>query len=137
MAIMIKKDQSYYVGKGPLDSKSLVKTYADLTKSSNWNKTIDGVETCIAYNGMLVAVWLNKTDTSKNGIYFLFDSSVTSALGVPDVTKAENWHRIDKNDGNDISEVISRLTALEESFEEHAESAPQITKICGGTAFGE
>ena len=141
MAVM-KKDQLLYTGRGPLDSRSLVTRYDDLFKDTTWVKSVkadDGTtqNICVAHNGMIVAVWRNTTDTTKNGIYFLHDPNVVKTTVDPDYKNEENWHRLDKNDGSDISEVISRLTALEESFEEHAESAPQITKICGGTAFGE
>jgi hypothetical protein len=87
---------------------------------------------------MIVAVWRNTADTTKNGIYFLHDPNVVKTTVDPDYTKTENWHRLDKSDNGDISEVISRLTALEESFEDFTESTPQIsiTKICGGDSTG-
>ena len=127
MAI-IKRDQLIYAGKGPLDSKSLVKTYADLTATATWNIQIDDKDTCIAYNGMIVAVWLNKDDTSKNGLYFLFDPQVTSALKKPDVTNEANWHRLDN--AGDISDIKSRLTALENN----SGGMLNITLISGGNA---
>jgi hypothetical protein len=88
MAIQHKTDQQVYLNKGPLDAKQLKKTYAELLKVDNW--TYDNKFT--AYNGMIVAVWL---DTTKNGIYYLFDSTITSAFGGnPDVTNPNNWHRL-------------------------------------------
>lgn len=71
--------------KKPLDARSLVKTYEDLTLESNWLK--EGKS--IAYNGMLVAV-ANTSDTSKNGLYFLFDINCTTNLKSPDVTNEAN-----------------------------------------------
>lgn len=110
---MIKRDQLVYSGRGPLDSKSLVKTYAELISASTWTQQVDGEDVIVAYNGMIVAVWLNKTDASKNGLYVLFDPLVTSALKKPDVTNEENWHRLDKPANTEM---------------------PEIQIICGGTA---
>ena len=56
MAIAIKKDQSVYSGKGPLDSKSLVKTYTELVSTATWTQKVDGEDVFVAYNGMVVAV---------------------------------------------------------------------------------
>ena len=67
MALEIS-NQYLYTGRGPFDTKSLVKTYAQLLSQQTWHSTADKVT---AYNGMIVAVWLNKEDTTKNGIYFL------------------------------------------------------------------
>ena len=136
MAIVIKKDQILYSGKGPIDSKSLVKTYTELLDSSTWTKQIDNTDTFIAYNGMIVAVWLNKEDTSKNGIYFLYDPLVTSALKKPDVTVESNWIRLDQS--SDVSDLILRLNSVEEELEEVSNSVDNLnfTKICCGNAFG-
>lgn len=103
MAVLIKNDQQLYKGRGPLDSKSLVKTYAELLDVNTWTKE----DTLIAYNGMIVAVWLNKNDTSKNGVYFLFDPSVTTAIKKPDVANEANWHRF--ADFSDVAELSERL----------------------------
>jgi hypothetical protein len=109
-----KRDQLFYVGKGPLDAKSLVKTYAELTNPATWTVKVDNEDTFIAYNSMIVGVWLNKEDPSKNGLYFLFDSSVTSALKKPDVTNTENWHKLADVDLTDrLNTIDERLTALE------------------------
>lgn len=113
---MIKRDQLVYSGKGPLDSKSLVKTYAELLDTSTWTSQVDGKDVFVAYNGMIVAVWLNKDDTSKNGLYFLYDPQVTSAIKKPDVTNEAYWHRLDKaeNAGEEISRIIAIETEVEE-----------------------
>jgi hypothetical protein len=89
MAIQKKADQLLYKGRGPLDPKSVVKTYEELTNTNTW--TYD--ETLVAYNGMIVAVYLDKVSASNNGIYYLFDPAVTSALKKPDVTNEANWHK--------------------------------------------
>jgi hypothetical protein len=90
MALEIS-NQYLYTGRGPFDAKSLVKTYADLLLEETWKSTSDKIT---AYNGMVVAVWLNKEDTSKNGVYYLHDSTITSTFKAPDVTKGENWHKL-------------------------------------------
>lgn len=81
-------DVKYY---GPLDTRFLVPTYADLTNPANW--TIDGYGSN-AYNGMIVAVGSNESDPSKNGIYRLFDANNPGAKDEPDVTKEANWHKL-------------------------------------------
>lgn len=81
-------DVKYY---GPLDTRLLVPTYADLTDAANW--TIDGYGSN-AYNGMIVAVGSNESDPTKNGIYRLFDAENPGPKDEPDVTKEENWRRI-------------------------------------------
>lgn len=101
--IQYKNDQLLYKSRGPLDAKSLVKTYNDLININTW--TIDS--TLVAYNGMIVAVWLNKADTSKNGIYFLYDPKVTSALGKPDVTNSANWLKL--ADASALSGVVASI----------------------------
>ena len=113
---MVKRDQLVYSVKGPLDSKSLVKTYAELLDTNTWTNQLDGKDVFTAYNGMIVAVWLNKDDTSKNGIYFLFDPLVTTALKKPDVTKESNWHRLDNSEN--AGDEILRIMAIETDVEE-------------------
>lgn len=120
--IQNKADQLRFKGRGPLDAKSLVKTYAELLNSSTW--TIDG--TLVAYNGMIVAVWLDKTDAANNGIYYFFDPAVTSVIKQKDadVTNPDNWHKIsDKVDVSGIQELIdaldSRVSALEDEDKLH------------------
>lgn len=90
----------------PLDARSLVPTYQDLTHRDNW---FDGTK-IIAYNGMLVAV-ANTTDTSKNGLYMLFDVNCTSALKSPDVTSENNWIKIGET--SDIADITSRVAKIE------------------------
>lgn len=127
MAIIKDSNQYTFSGKGPLDYKSLVKTYSELLDINTWTKDDDFV----AYNGMIVAVWLNKDDTSKNGVYFLFDPENTSVRTNPDVSNEANWHRLDKSENGDISEIISRITNLETSFKD---LDTEINIICGGNA---
>lgn len=122
MAIMDSRDQLLYLGRGPLDAKSLVKTYTDLTNVDTWTVQVDGTETFVAYNGMIVAVWLNKTDTSKNGLYFLFDPAVTSAVKRPDVTKDENWRKL-----ADIEDLAVRLSAIDERLTALEEDSDILT----------
>lgn len=112
MAIIPSSNQYKFTGKGPIDSKTLVKTYANLFTESTWQE--NGAN--IAYNGMIVAVWLNKDDTTKNGIYFLFDPECTSTLKNPDVTNEANWHKLVDAEGlvDKLSLIDERLTALEE-----------------------
>ncbi len=114
MAIQFRQDQQLYLGKGPLDPKSLVKTYAELLTYTRWtdNGTDNGA--FIAYNGMITAVWLNKADTTKNGVYLLFDPAVTSALKKPDVTKEENWHKFASL--SDVEALASQLATLNEDI---------------------
>lgn len=119
MAVMVKKDQLLYSGKGPLDPKSLVKTYSELLDVNTWTKTIDDVDTFIAYNGMIVAVWLNKDDTSKNGLYYLFDPTVTSTLKRPDVTNESYWHLLVTN--TEVLDLITRLSSVETELVEIAD----------------
>jgi hypothetical protein len=115
MAIMIKNDQFLYAGRGPVDAKALVKTYAELTDLTTWTEDIDGVSTFVAYNGMLVAVWLNKEDTSKNGLYFLFDSAVTTAAKKPNVADSNNWHKLAEMSG--LVDFTGRLSTIESELE--------------------
>jgi hypothetical protein len=117
MATIQSGNQQFYTGKKPLDSKALVQTFADLLDANTWLNN-DGE--IAAYNGMLTAVWLDKVDSvlsDKNGIYLLFDPTVTSTRkATPDVTKEENWHKLVEID--DLTEKLAaideRLTALEE-----------------------
>jgi hypothetical protein len=60
---------------------------------------------------MITSVWLNKEDTSKNGVYFLFDPAVTSALKTPDVANDANWHKLIEL--SDIADFTSRLSVME------------------------
>lgn len=128
MAIATTQNQYLYTGKGPLDAKSIVKTYADLVSLDTW-QTHDGVFT--AYNGMIVAVWLNNADTTKNGIYFLHDKSVSTARVKPDVTKEANWHKLGGiNDlaglSDQIAAIQTELEAVKDDIEELRDSATVV-----------
>ena len=100
-------NQYLYTGRGPFDAKSLVKTYADLLLEKTWQSEAGNI---IAYNGMVVAVWLNKEDVTKNGIYYLHDSTITSTFKAPDVTKETNWHKLAGHE--DISRIVDELTTV-------------------------
>lgn len=107
MALQISS-QYTYTGRGPLDAKMLVKSYAELLQESTWivnNKNV-------AYNGMVVVVWLNKEDTSKNGVYFLHDATVTSTFKAPDVTNKANWRKL--GEFEDYSNIASQLSGLDQ-----------------------
>ena len=111
MAIAEISGQYRFTGKGPVDAKSLVKTYEELITESTW---LSDAGSKTAYNGMIVAVWLNKADTSKNGLYYLFDPNCTSTIKNPDVTVESNWIKIGNT--SDVSELASRLTTIEEEL---------------------
>lgn len=93
-----------YTGKGPFDSKMLVKTYADLTAEGTFTSGS-------VYNGMLVAVGLNTADASKNGVYYLYDATVTSAFKSPDASVEGNWHKLCEL--SELTELEARVAALE------------------------
>lgn len=95
----------------PFDARMLVPSYADLLDSANW--TADGK--IIAFNGMIVAV-ANTTDTTQNGIYYLFDPACTSALKSPTVTDASNWHKL--ADLSEVNKLEERIAALETGSDE-------------------
>lgn len=127
MAILKSANQYKYSGKGPVDSKALVKTYAELIDVATW--TLDGK--VVAYNGMITAVWLNKDDTSKNGVYFLHDPNCTTALKTPDVTIESNWHKLGGIDNlpglaEQISSIKNDLDAVKAEVDELQESATVI-----------
>lgn len=104
----ITRDSNYEVSiKKPLDARSLVKAYADLLNNDNW---INAEGKSIAYNGMLVAV-ANTNDTSKNGLYFLFDVKCTSSLKSPDVTSEDNWLKIGET--SEISDFVERINQID------------------------
>ncbi len=121
MAVFTIADQYKYKGPGPFDAKSLVKTYSDLTSQSTW--LVDNK--LVAYNGMLVSVGFNKTDTSKNGVYVLFDPSVTTAIGKPDVTNENNWHKLAEL--TDFSEVVAKIASNTQAITD--ETAARIAAI--------
>ena len=108
MATINSSNQYKYTSRGPLDFKALVKTFDDLLSEATWS--VNNVIT--AYNGMITAVWLNKDDTSKNGVYFLFDPAATTALKKPDVTVEANWHKFaEVSDLASISEQLSMMSS--------------------------
>jgi hypothetical protein len=130
MAIAKSADQFRYTGKGPLDAKALVKTYAELLDTATW--TIDGK--VAAYNGMITAVWLNKDDTSKNGIYFLHDVNCTSALKTPDVTVETNWHKLGGIENlpglaDQISAIQNDLEKVKSDVDELQDSATVVMEF--------
>jgi hypothetical protein len=87
----------------PLDTRMLVPTYSDLTLESNW--LVKGESN--AFNGMIVAVGSNLADTTKNGIYYLFDAKNPGSDDIPDVTKEENWHKLANfEDITGLTEII-------------------------------
>lgn len=113
--ILGSANQYRHTGRGPLDSKALVKTFADLTNKATWTVTNEkGTETVVAYNGMITAVWLDKDAdkklTDKNGIYFLFDKDITGITKAPDVTNEANWHKLGSIDTlPDLAEQVKTL----------------------------
>jgi hypothetical protein len=132
MALEIS-NQYLYTGRGPFDAKLLVKTYADLKKQETWNSA--GGKSA-AYNGMIVAVWCNKDDTTKNGIYYLHDSAVTTTFKDPDVTNEANWHKIGEN--SDISAMLERLQSIEATVNGTDTVTGLVSKVEDNTtAIGE
>ena len=97
--------QRVYTGRGPLDAKSLIATYDQLLDPATWTEGTS----IIAYNGMVTAVWLNTADPTKNGVYFLHDSTVTSKFKAPDVSKSENWHKLGGLD--DLPGLVDQIKA--------------------------
>ena len=121
MAIFTISDQYKYKGQGPFDAKALVKTYADLITQSTW--LVDNKLT--AYNGMIVSVGLNKADSTKNGVYVLFDPSVTTALGKPDVTNENNWHKLAEL--TDFSDIVAKIASNTQAIAD--ETSARITAV--------
>ena len=114
MAISQIELQYKYSGKGPVDAKSLVKNYSALLLPETWHNEADKVT---AYNGMIVAVWLD-ADTTKNGVYLLYDPAVTSILKTPDVSSEANWHKL--AEVSELAVFTERLSTLESSLKELA-----------------
>ncbi len=117
MAIEIA-NQYLYTGRGPFDAKSIVKTYDDLLSEATWKSKAGNIT---AYNGMVVAVWLDKTDNARNGVYYLYDKNVltnpTAAYIVPapDVTNPNNWHKI--SEASDLAALVEKLNLFEAKLE--------------------
>jgi hypothetical protein len=118
MALVESSNQYKYTGKGPLDKKALVATYAELL---TWDTWVTKSGTKAAYNTMIVGVWANKTDSSKNGVYYLFDPACTSTIKNPDVTNPANWHK------------IAEATDLNANFEELASKVQILDVTVNGT----
>jgi hypothetical protein len=123
VATIISSNNYKYTSKGPLDAKCLVKTYDDLLDIATWTyvNPDTGKESFIAYNGMIVAVWLNNTDPSKNGIYFLHDPSVTKITGKPNIADSTCWHKMGGLNGlpgleSQIAALKSRLDTAESNI---------------------
>jgi hypothetical protein len=114
MAIMKKSDQQLYVGRGPLDPRTTVKTYSDLLKTSTWTTKVNNTDAFVAYNGMIVAVWLNTADATKNGLYLLYDPKVNSTIKRADVTIEENWHKLAEL--SDLAAITDQLSAISEEL---------------------
>lgn len=94
-------DNSYW---GPLDSRMLVPTKADLILESNWIPK--GQTSHSAFNG-LVTVVAGDPNPSNNGIYRLFDLNNPGASDVPDVTSYDNWHKM-----VELSDLESLIASL-------------------------
>ena len=120
MAIQSSINQYRAKGKSPLDAKALVKTYADLLNPATW--TVDGVMS--AYNGMITAVWLNLTDATQNGIYFLHDPDVKSTRGTPDVTNKANWHKLGGIDN--LPGLVEQINGIQEDLDQVKEDVEDL-----------
>lgn len=115
MAISQIELQYRYSGKGPVDAKSIAKTFETLLLPETWYNDAGKV---VAYNGMLVAVWLDP-DKTKNGVYLLHDSAVTNIIKTPDVTNAANWLKL--ADMSELTAFANRLASVEADFKQLAE----------------
>ena len=107
------KNMYKLAAKGPVDAKYLVQTYDELFLPSTWEVIDeDGNIKNAAYNGMLVAVWLDK-DAIKNGVYFFQDNNKNNVSSVlnnnPDVTKVENWTKLCS--AADLENLVGKKTA--------------------------
>ena len=135
MAVIKTTNQYKVTSKGPVDTKALVKTYAELLSKSTWQTTNEaGKVVDIAYNGMITAVWLNSADLTKNGIYFLHDPKVTNILGTPDVTIESNWHKLGGIDNlpglaEQISAVQNDLEKVKSDVDELQDSATVVMEF--------
>lgn len=131
MAISTISNQYKYSGRGPLDAKTLVKTFAELTSTSTWE--VDGASA--AYNGMIAAVWLDST-VANNGIYFLHDPNVKTARAIPDVTITTNWHKLGSIEN--IPGLAEQVSAIQTEIEklqtevDDLQDAIDIQIIMGG-----
>ncbi len=133
MALIESSNQYKYTGKGPLDKKALVATYAELLTWNTW-VTKSGSKT--AYNTMVVGVWANREDPSKNGVYYLFDPACTSTIKNPDVTNAANWHKIAgvADLSANFEELASKVRILEVKVNGTEEQEGLVTKVAKNAA---
>lgn len=127
MAIQSSTNQYRIKGKGPLDAKSLVQTYADLLNPVTWQ--VDGVAS--AYNGMITAVCRNTEDVSKNGVYFLHDARATGSRATPDVTVEANWHKL--GDSANTGDVAARLVSIESTLNGEGDKAGLVANVEANT----
>jgi hypothetical protein len=118
-------DQYRFTGKGPLDAKALVPNFKTLTKVDTWIASVTNPNTGVVtnvridYNGMIVAVW-NDPDATKNGVYFLHDSQVKTALAKPNIEDEANWHKMGGLGGlpgleAQIAELKDRVGTVEDT----------------------
>jgi hypothetical protein len=129
MATIIDSNQYKYGKRGPIDAKAIVKTYADLLDPATW--TIN--DAIAAYNGMMTAVWLDKEDPSKNGVYFLYDPAVTSAVKAPDVTSKANWHKLSSlTELSGLTEQIAAIQTELDLLKDDVDDVVDIQIINGG-----
>lgn len=100
----------------PFDARMLVTTFNDLTIKDNWYlkepTTGEVTTTCIAYNGMIVAV-ADKTDEHNSGLYMLYDKSSGKT---PDVELKDNWVKIGET--TDIASIVDRLDGIDKTLED-------------------
>jgi hypothetical protein len=135
MALIDISNQYRYSGRGPFDAKSLVKTYADLLDTETWTTvSASGASVVSAYNGLITAVWLNKDDISKNGIYFLYDPEVTSPLKTPNVTLASNWHKLCNL--SDIQELSTQIEIVKSELNELGERVTALEEDSDVITYG-
>jgi hypothetical protein len=115
-------NQYFYTGRGPLDQKSLVQTYAQLIDAATWTEG----NSIVAYNGMITAVW-SDPDSSNNGVYFLHDPAVTSKWKAPTVTDPKNWHKLGELDN--LPGLVEQITAIEKNLKDLQDSATVVVNL--------
>lgn len=101
------KDTNYEVSiRKPIDARTVVPSYADLTTESNW---VNEAGKSIVYNGLIVAV-VDTTDIEHSGVYYFYDVSF-SALKGGTVTNIDNWIKLCSLD--ELNSLKTRVAALE------------------------
>jgi hypothetical protein len=130
MAISQIELQYRYSGKGPVDAKSIAKTFDALLLPETWHNEAGKV---VAYNGMLVAVWLD-SDAAKNGVYLLRDPAVTNILKTPDVTNAANWYKIAET--SELASLSDRLSTIEASIKELEDKITEVADASDVITYG-